>query len=616
MTTNPALQFILLLTLTASVILQFCAAFFAFRIVKFSRKALSWILISLALLLMAVRRAITFYGLISGGTSCPVNFYAELIALVISLLLVIGLFSIAPLFRRVYSPASENLRDLCGTHSCELAANISNAVAVYEAVDKGLDFIIRDMNPAAERIEKTARQHAVGRRLTEVLPGVEKFGLLEVLRRVWKTGRPENFPLRYYQDERISGWRDTFVYRRPAGEVVAVYSDVSAQMHMQEELERRERKFRMLFEQAPLPYQSLDREGRIIEVNPAWLCMTGLERAAAVGRPFNELLTRAGRQQFQACLAGLKKDGSASDAELELRRNDGTLLKIQLNALSVRGGTGGIEQIHCILHQETGHETGAEAGDQIGKRAREMAMELLDGGRRELQRKRLEMLGGLAAGMANELNTPLTAARNAFNLMRDAISPSNPHYEFAGMASQELTRMADIIERLYRFHQPVSPDCEQININAMLDNALILVRTMMRERRIQLRDERTATVPLVRLPPGAVMPVLVNPIKNSMEAMPPDGVLTLRTGGLEQGGVFVEIEDNGPGIPPEFLPHLFEPFTTFRHSGRGYAGLGLGMTMVQHTLDALGGSVTVRSGTGEGTCVRIILPASVPAGGL
>jgi len=133
----------------------------------------------------------------------------------------------------------------------------------------------------------------------------------------------------------------------------------------------------------------------------------------------------------------------------------------------------------------------------------------------------------------------------------------------------------------------------------------------MRTRRIQLHDERAETVPPVMLPPGAVMLTLANPVKNSIEAMSPDGVLTLRTGAAEQGGVFIEIEDNGPGIPQGFLPHLFEPFTTFRHSGEAQGGLGLGMALVRHTLDMLGGTVTVRSNEGAGTCVRIVLPAEM-----
>ncbi|MFA7256437.1 MAG: ATP-binding protein [Kiritimatiellales bacterium] len=603
---NEFLQFALLLVLTASVILQTCAAFFSIRLMRLSRYNWSWILISAALVLMAVRRAITFHHLLSAGINHSSDFYAETVAFVISLLMVAGLFSIAPLMRRLYSGPDLSEKAPFG----ELFEKITSGVVVYEATDNGRGFVIRGINPAAERIEKIAQQHVIGRQATEVFPGIEEFGLLDVLHRVWKTGRPEGLPLRYYQDDRISGWRDNFVYRRFTGEVVAVYNDVSVQMRMQEELERRERKFRLLFEHAPLPYQSLDNEGRILEVNPAWLHLTGLERTSAVGRLFSELLTRSGRPYFQECLTGLKNNGSVSDVALELRRHDGTLLNVEIDALSLCGKTGGIEQIYCMLRDKSGSEAEPDNEAAVENRARVLAVERLAEEHRELQRQRLSMLGELTAGMAHELNMPVMAARNAFNLMREDMSPASPHYEFVEIASLELARMADMIEQMYRFHEPVPQECEQININAMLDNALILVRPALKTHRIQLRDERTKELPVVRLPPGAVMLTLLNPIKNSIEAMSSDGVLTLRTGAAEQGGVFVEIEDNGPGIPIEFLPHLFEPFTTFRHTGGEQRSLGLGMTIVQHILDILGGSVTVHSNTGEGTRVRIVLPAS------
>jgi two-component system sensor histidine kinase ResE len=133
----------------------------------------------------------------------------------------------------------------------------------------------------------------------------------------------------------------------------------------------------------------------------------------------------------------------------------------------------------------------------------------------------------------------------------------------------------------------------------------------MTERQIQFQDERAGKLPVIKLPPAAVMLALINPVRNSIEAMTADGVLTLRTGGVEQGGVFIEIEDTGSGIPAEFLPHLFEPFTTFRHDGAEHAGIGLGLAMVRRTLDALGGTVTIHSRVGEGTSVRIVLPAEM-----
>jgi two-component system cell cycle sensor histidine kinase/response regulator CckA len=105
--------------------------------------------------------------------------------------------------------------------------NTSNGAAVYEAVDDGEDFVLVDFNPAAERIEKTDKKDLIGKRVTEVFPGVKEYGLLNVFRRVWKSGNPEHYPIKLYRDERIEGWRENFVYRLPTEEVVAVYSDIT-----------------------------------------------------------------------------------------------------------------------------------------------------------------------------------------------------------------------------------------------------------------------------------------------------------------------------------------------------------------------------------------------------
>jgi len=109
----------------------------------------------------------------------------------------------------------------------ELFDNMSSGVAVYEAVDDGRDFVFKDFNKAGERIENIRRDETIGRRVTEVFPGVRDFGLLDVFRRVWKMNAPEHFPVKFYRDNRIQSWRENFVYKLPSGEVVAIYDDVT-----------------------------------------------------------------------------------------------------------------------------------------------------------------------------------------------------------------------------------------------------------------------------------------------------------------------------------------------------------------------------------------------------
>ncbi|MBN1957826.1 MAG: PAS domain S-box protein [Desulfuromonadales bacterium] len=118
----------------------------------------------------------------------------------------------------------------------QLFDNMSSGVAVFSATEDGQDFIIRDLNRAALKIEKVNKADVIGRRLTEVFPGVVEFGLFEVLQRVWRTGKTEQHPVTAYKDERIQGWRDNYVCKLPTGEVIAIYEDVTKQKQAEKDL--------------------------------------------------------------------------------------------------------------------------------------------------------------------------------------------------------------------------------------------------------------------------------------------------------------------------------------------------------------------------------------------
>lgn len=126
----------------------------------------------------------------------------------------------------------------------QLVENMSSGVAVYQAVDNGNDFIFKNFNKAGERIEKMDRSQVIGISILKCFPVVKEFGLFEVLQRVYKTGIPEAFPVAWYEDQRVKGWRENYVYKLPSGEVVAVYDDVTekkiAEMRLNQSLEEKE----------------------------------------------------------------------------------------------------------------------------------------------------------------------------------------------------------------------------------------------------------------------------------------------------------------------------------------------------------------------------------------
>jgi PAS domain S-box-containing protein len=157
----------------------------------------------------------------------------------------------------------------------ELFQNMGSCAVIYEAEEDGRDFIIKDFNQAAEKVEHLTKAEVVGKRVTEVFPGVADFGIFEVFQRVWKTGKPEFFPIKLYQDKRISGWKENYVYRLGTGEVVAVYDDISERKKTEEALFLSEQNFRSTFDRSPLGIRIVTREGKTIYVNQSLLDIFG-----------------------------------------------------------------------------------------------------------------------------------------------------------------------------------------------------------------------------------------------------------------------------------------------------------------------------------------------------
>ena len=127
----------------------------------------------------------------------------------------------------------------------ELVQHMPSGVAVYDVVGDGEDFVFTDFNRAAETLDQIGHNEVVGKRVTEVFPGVIEFGLLDVFRKVWRSGTTAYHPVRVYRDERTAGaWRENWVYRLPGGQLVAIYSDVTERKEAELARDKLERELR------------------------------------------------------------------------------------------------------------------------------------------------------------------------------------------------------------------------------------------------------------------------------------------------------------------------------------------------------------------------------------
>ena len=159
-----------------------------------------------------------------------------------------------------------------------------SGVAVYRAIGNGEDFIFVDFNRAAEEIEKIKKEDVIGRSILEIFPGVKSFGFFDVLQKVWASGEPAHHPISEYQDKRIVGWRDNFVFKLLSGEIVAVYSNETERKQAEEALREAHEELQNLSRELEQKVEERTRELRAKSEE-----LIEAERLAARGRMANRV---------------------------------------------------------------------------------------------------------------------------------------------------------------------------------------------------------------------------------------------------------------------------------------------------------------------------------------
>ncbi|MDD5644845.1 MAG: PAS domain S-box protein [bacterium] len=191
------------------------------------------------------------------------------------------------------------LRDTI-TRFRDLLNNMISGVAVFEVVGAGRDFIFKDFNKAAEKIENIARTDVIGRSIRDVFPGVERSEMLSALKKVWKTGMPIHIPELFYSDQRISGWRDNYIYKLACNDVVAIYNDITDKKRAEEKLRDSENRFGDLWDNAPVAYHLLDKKGVILAVNRTELDLLGYKPEEMTGKSIFDFILEEQRKDAKA----------------------------------------------------------------------------------------------------------------------------------------------------------------------------------------------------------------------------------------------------------------------------------------------------------------------------
>jgi diguanylate cyclase (GGDEF)-like protein/PAS domain S-box-containing protein len=231
----------------------------------------------------------------------------------------------------------------------ELFDTVDYGIAVYRPIDNGADFEFVDINKAGETYSNIRRDDAIGRRVTDVFPGVEAFGLLDVLRTVAETGQPQDLPPTAYNDEHRSGkWFANRVYRLDSGEVVAVYNDVTDQVRAEMELRHSEERYRLLSEATLDGIFDWNPNEDTLYLSPSWKAQLGF-KPEELPNTFGSWTGRLHPDDRERVLAHLEEYLQNPDAqwheEFRLQHKDGHYAWLMARATAERDDKGQVTRL-------------------------------------------------------------------------------------------------------------------------------------------------------------------------------------------------------------------------------------------------------------------------------
>jgi signal transduction histidine kinase len=227
---------------------------------------------------------------------------------------------------------------------------------------------------------------------------------------------------------------------------------------------------------------------------------------------------------------------------------------------------------------------------------------------RLVQSARLAAVGELAAGVAHELNNPLTTVTGFVELVLDEIPEDRPEREDLELVLREARRAREVVRRLLDFSRPGEGFRVPTDINDLVSDVIALIKHLAHTGGVEIRSDLESDLPEIRVDRNQIQQVLLNLVHNALQAMPSGGSLQLETGkdsNEDIDYVTIMVKDTGQGIPSDMIGRIFEPFFTTRQPGKG---TGLGLSVSYGIVTDHGGFIDVDSKVGEGSCFTVWLP--------
>ncbi|MGQ9508383.1 MAG: sensor histidine kinase [Thermodesulfobacteriota bacterium] len=264
---------------------------------------------------------------------------------------------------------------------------------------------------------------------------------------------------------------------------------------------------------------------------------------------------------------------------------------------------------HMIAELKRSRDAIKEWTQTLEQRVEERTRELQQVQDQLIRAGKMAALGELAAGVAHEINNPLTGVLTFSSLMLKKVDENHPWKKDLENIVQQTTRCRNIVRGLLDFARQRKPDKREWDVHALIERTINLVENQARFQDIKIKREFKADMPKLNVDADQIQQVFMNILINAADAMGENGgTLTIRTNSYEQTAE-ISFTDTGCGMSKEHLSKLFTPFFTTKETGKG---TGLGLAISYGIIQNHGGEIEVESELGKGSTFRIKLPVEKP----